>query len=153
MNRRNNRIRKHGFSAAQRDPEAYITATRGIGGVLASLWRRIQYDLGISGQRFEILLQDFLARAKKGMPTHRVGRHFTRGNLRRELEKETLTFKVFMKAMKLIRIKHVRLAVELTHSTGKITLHQTEIDLGSAEFNEALDNEEDAEGGSDKHED
>ena len=110
--------------------------------MLASLWRRIQYDLGISGQRFEILLSDFLSRAKKGMPSHRVGRHFTRGNLRRELEKETLTFKVFMKAMRLIRVVHVRLAVELTHSTGRKTLHQTEIDLGSAEFNEALDSDD-----------
>ena len=107
-----------------------ISATRGIGGILARLWRTILDDLQVKPNRFEMLLSDFINSAKRGVPEHRISRHFTRGNLRRELEQPTMTFKVFIKGMKFLKIARIRFAVELEHADGRTTLHQTAVDLG-----------------------
>ncbi len=127
--------RSFGIGNLHRDPTEYITKTSGVAGILASLWRRIQFDIGISGTRFEILLTDFINKAKRNSAgEHPVSRHFTRGNLRRELEKDKMTIKVFIKAMRLIRVKKISFIVELTHSDNKVTLHRTDVDLGSPEM-------------------
>jgi len=140
----------------QRDPEAWISETRGIGGILARLWRQINLDLGIGGNKFEILLTDFIAAAKRGIPAHRVSRHFTRGNLRRELEKNTMTFKVFVKGLRFLKITKLRLVVELTHASGRKTVHQTEVDLGGQHFQDEMKADmmnDEAHGETDKNED
>lgn len=133
--------RPHGLSNVMRDPDAWLGETRGTGGILAHLWRQITLDLAIGGNRFEILLTDFIAQAKRNVPANRVSRHFTRGNLRRELEKPTMTFKVFMKAMRLVKARKMKFSVELTHSNGRVTLHSTEVDLGGAQFTEDMMND------------
>jgi len=148
MNKRTKR--PHGLSSIQRDPDSWLAETRGTGGVLARLWRQINLDLGVGGNRFEILLTDFIASAKRNIPASRVSRHFTRGNLRRELEKNTMTFKVFMKALRFLKITKVKFAVELTHSNGKVSVHATEVDLGGQQIQEEMVNDT---RGSDKDED
>lgn len=117
-------------------PDKGVSATRGIGGILARLWRQILDDVNMKPNRFEVLLSDFITNAKRGIPEHRVSRHFTRGNLRRELEKDTMTFKVFMKGMKFLKIVKINFTVELQHQSGRKTLHQTTIDLGNPQLNE-----------------
>jgi hypothetical protein len=115
-------------------PDKGVYSTRGIGGILASLWRQVLLDVNMKPPRFEILLDDFINNAKRGIPEDRVSRHFTRGNLRRELEKETMTFKVFMKGMKFLKIVKINFAVELEHQSGRKTVHSRVVDLGNAQI-------------------
>ena len=110
-------------------PDGGISETRGIGGVLARLWRTIMLDLNISPNRFETLLSEFIMNARR-QSDNRIAKLFTRGNIRREFERPTMTFKVFMKGLKLIKVKKVRIAVELEFNSGRKTLHQTSVDLG-----------------------
>lgn len=125
--------RKYEMEKILTSPDKGISGTRGIGGILARLWRQILDDLNVSPNRFEILLSDFINSAKRGVPEHRISRHFTRGNLRRELEQPTMTFKVFIKGMKFLKIVRIRIAVELEHGSGRKTLHETSVDLGAAQ--------------------
>lgn len=108
-----------------------IADTRGIGGILARLWRQILRDINVRPSRFEMLLSDFINDAKRKVPDNRVSKLFTRGNLRRELERPTMTFKVFMKGIKMLNVAKIRIAVELEFGSGKKTLHQTVVDLGN----------------------
>lgn len=124
-------------------PDRGITETRGIGGILARLWRTILSDLNMQPGQFELLLSDFITNARRKIPDNRVSKLFTRGNLRREFEKPTMTFKVFMKGMKLLKVRKLRLAVELEFSTKRKTLHQVSVDLGDQQHGEDLFNAQD----------
>lgn len=107
-----------------------ISETRGIGGILARLWRTILFDRGVKSSLFEMLLTDFINSARKKIPDNRVSKLFTRGNLRRELERPTMTFKVLMKGIKLLKVVKLTVAVELEFANGSKSLHQTSVDLG-----------------------
>ena len=113
-------------------PDRGITETRGIGGIIARLWRTILSDLNIRPGKFEILLSEFIINAKSKVADDRVSKLFTRGNLRRELERPTMTFKVFMKGIKMLRVTRFKIAIELEFSSGKKTLHSTTVDLGES---------------------
>jgi hypothetical protein len=110
-------------------PDKGISQTRGIGGILARLWRETWQGLNMSPSRFESLLTDYITSANKKLPDDRVTLHLTRGNMRRELEKDTMTFKVFIKAMKFLKVQCLKVIVVLEHATGRKTSHQLDIDL------------------------
>ena len=116
-----------------------VEPVRGIGGVLASLWRNILIEIPIKPMQFEVLLNDFVEHAKRSIPENRVSKHFTRGNLRREFSNPTMTFKVFIKAMRFLKIKHITISVELRHSSGRKTLHQTAVDLGDSYLDDLIE--------------
>lgn len=118
-----------------------VEPVRGIGGVLAGLWRNILIDLPVKPMQFEVFLNDFVEHAKRSVPESRVSKHFTRGNLRREFSKPTMTFKVFIKAMRFLKIKHITINVELKHSNGKRTIHQTAVDLGNTSLDDMMESE------------
>lgn len=122
-----------------------VEPVRGIGGVLASLWRNILIEIPIKPMQFEVLLNDFVEQAKRTIPENRVSKHFTRGNLRREFSKSTMTFKVFIKAMRFLKIKHITINVELRHSSGRRTVHQTAVDLGDSYLDDLIENPTDDE--------
>ncbi len=86
---------------------------RGVGGSLAELFRTIQYDLGISGPRMEVLISEFIIAEKRRVPDNRVARFLVRGNIRRELDRPSMTFKVFIKMLKIIGVKIMDFGVEL----------------------------------------
>lgn len=136
MNKRNKR--QHGFDVRVRDP----AETRGIGGILAGLFRTILHENNVGGNKFEILLSDFINNARRGVMASRVKRHFTRGNLRRELEKGTMTFKVFMKGLRFMKIRFVTISVELTHASGRKSTHSAKVDLGGADIQAELVNDD-----------
>lgn len=117
-----------------------VEPVRGVGGVLAALWRNILIEVPIKPMQFENLLNQFVEHAKRSIPEHRVSRHFTRGNLRREFSNPTMTFKVFIKAMRFLKIKHITICVELQHSSGRKTIHSTAVDLGDAHLDDLVEN-------------
>lgn len=103
---------------------------RGVGGSLAELFRTIQYDLGISGPRMEVLISEFIINEKRNLPDNRVARFLVRGNIRRELERPSMTFKVFVKMLKIIGVKRLDFGVELDFGHDKPTqTHSVFVDL------------------------
>lgn len=103
---------------------------RGVGGALAELFRTIQYDLGISGPRMEVLISEFIINEKRNLPDNRVARFLVRGNIRRELERPSMTFKVFVKMLKIIGVKRMDFGVELDFGPDKPTQkHSVHVDM------------------------
>lgn len=103
---------------------------RGVGGSLAELFRTIQYDLGIGGPRMEVLISEFIINEKRNLPDNRVARFLVRGNIRRELERPSMTFKVFVKMLKIIGVKRMDFGVELDFGPDKPTQkHSVHVDL------------------------
>ncbi len=119
-------------------PSKCIDEIKGIGGILSKLWRLVLRDLNMEPARFELLLNDFIVNAKLKVPDNRVAKLFTRGNLRRELERPAMTFKVFMKGIKMLRVTHMRISLELTYSSGKQSITVTSVDLGNHKDNTEL---------------
>ena len=117
-------------------PDKGIHRTRGIGGILARLWRIMLDELKVSPNRFESLLTDFITDARRAVPDNRVTLHLTRGNFRRELSNDTMTFKVFVNAMKFLKIAQFKLVLVLVHTTGRQTLHTVDVDVGSVKIKE-----------------
>lgn len=123
-------------------PDKGISQTRGVGGILAKLWRVILHDLNINYPQFEQLLSNYIIASRASVEDNRIARLITKGNLRRAFERPSMTFKSFFKGMKLLRIKKIRIAVELTHHNNKTTLHEVSTDLNREEFSIANINKE-----------
>lgn len=108
-----------------------IGQTKGIGGVLAELWRKTLRDLNMPYGRFEFLCNQFVQRARLGLTDARVANYFNRGNLRRELAKPTMTMKVFIKALKVIDCTSMTISIELKHRGGDTSIHTHSVDLSA----------------------
>jgi hypothetical protein len=103
---------------------------RGVGGSLAELFRTIQYDLNISGPRMEVCISEFIIAEKRRIPDNRVARFLVRGNIRRELDRPSMTFKVFIKMLKIIGVKQMDFGVELDFGQNKTQQnHLVHLDL------------------------
>ena len=100
----------------------------GTGGFLAKLWSNIVGDLGITYNAMELKSATFMRNAKPGNIEANKQGYFNRGNLRREIIKPTMTFKVFVKVLRVINVKNVRLAIELTFHDNTKSLHQIDIE-------------------------
>lgn len=105
---------------------------RGVGGILAKLWRLILADMQMSPSRFEGLLTDYVRTLRKSSFENRVARLFTRGNLRREFEKTSMSFKVFVKGLRLLGVNELKIVVHLKMNSGRVTTHEVTANLGAA---------------------
>jgi hypothetical protein len=89
--------------------------------VLASLFRTILMDLGITAIRFEKLLDKYIIQAK--LPNNIKDASSQRGNLRKELLKTTMTWKVFIKGLMFLNVIKFDISVKLYHPNGRLTEH------------------------------
>src|SRR6187399_694377 len=90
-----------------------VEQTTGLGGILAHLWRKILYDLNVEAGRMDHCLTRFIDHARRSASDPSQAGNFNRGNLRRELARDSMTIKVFMKALRVLGVKKVRFVVEL----------------------------------------
>lgn len=105
--------------------------TGGTDSMLSALWRKIIFDLGIDGPRFLKYIQNYIENAK--LPYNLKDVSSVRGNIKKELESERMTWKVFIKGLLLINIEAVTLQVTLKHKSGRITQHERSIKLDFGE--------------------
>jgi hypothetical protein len=117
------------LTALLQDRSKGVHATKGIGGLMARLWRQILLDTSMELGKLEHLLQRHIERGRRAGTDPSIVNYYNKGNLRRELAKPTMTWRVFIKALRVIDIVHVRFAVELTHRGGKRTLHGIDVNL------------------------
>jgi C4-type Zn-finger protein len=127
-----------------RDPEYAVNKTTGVQGILARIWRTILRDKNMSPAAFETLLARSVINAKYAVgKDSRVAKFFTQGNLRRELVEPKMTFKVFMKGIKLLNAKKMTITIMLTSPSGKESIHSTTVDLGEVNNEDLLHDEND----------
>jgi len=63
-------------------------------------------------------------------PIHQKEKIVARSNLKKELlENEEMTFKVFIKGLKVLGLKKVRFSVEVTHPDNHVSSHGVTLDL------------------------
>jgi hypothetical protein len=107
-----------------------IGETRGVGGILADVWRKTLSTLNVPPPRFETMLNEYVANMRHLKGESRLAKVFTKGNLRREFEKPSMSFKVLMKGFKLINVVRVRISFELEFGSGAKCYVETSADLG-----------------------
>lgn len=98
-----------------------------VDGVLASLYRDIVSDLGITAARFNMLVDKYvLANAVNYNQRELISQ---KGNVKKELTKDVLSWKKFINGLVVLNIKKIKLTVELEHTNTKITRHSKTIIL------------------------
>lgn len=124
------------------NPSQAITEARGSGGVLVKLWASILQGEKVAEKgRLQSLLQDYVFELKNGAKENRYIKALSIGNLRREFERPTMTIKVLLKGLKVLKIVHVKFSAECTWKSGRKATYSTDVDLGAIHFSEGDDDE------------
>ena len=95
----------------------------GVSSVLASLYRNIQNGIGIDMGRFNQLLERYII--KSNIPTNIKEISSLRGNIKKELMKSSMTWKIFVKGLVFLNVRKFELTIKLHHANGNITEHKT----------------------------
>lgn len=103
--------------------------TQGAGGVLSRLWRQMLKDLGVNIQRWNDLMYNFVTDPRNGYPSNKRDQQSARGNLVKELARDQMTWKVFMKALRFLGVKDVTIAIECNFHNGRRSVHSTKVDF------------------------
>lgn len=120
-------------------PAKGIQETRGVGGILANVWRNIARDLNITPAKYDVLVTEFIVDARRKAANQENAKTLSKGNLKRELERPSMTFKVFMRALTMLKVLRVRITFELEHANGRKTVHSQLVNLAAkSEAREAL---------------
>lgn len=100
-----------------------VAQTGGIDSILAILFQKILFDLKIRENQFHRLMESFLMNPRNARMGDVKDRSRARGNLKKELFKSTMTWRVFVKAMRFLNIPKFELLVRLHHHNHQITEH------------------------------
>lgn len=92
-------------------------------GVLARFYRRILWDLDIKPTEMNKLVLQFLDDPRNGIPNNGKARSTERGNLIKELTRTEMTWKVFIKHLKLLRPTKLTLVIHAEWRSGLKSEH------------------------------
>ena len=107
------------------DPKLIVDDTRALyqtESVLASAFKDIMFKMGVNPQRFMQLISDYIIKAK--IPTNMKEVSSTRGNLKKELFKKAITWKVFVKGLAFLHVQRFTITIGLHHWRGDVTEHK-----------------------------
>lgn len=135
-------MKKFESSRIFKSDTAGIGETRGVGGILAEVWRKTQSAINLPPARFETMLNEYVSNLKHLKSESRLVKVFTKGNLRREFEKPTMTFKVLLKGFKLIGVVRLRVSFELEFQSGTKRYVETTVDLGRVDTATQMEHDE-----------
>lgn len=117
------------------DPRKEMHRARG---PLAKLYRRILWDLDIKPEQINALILKWLDDPKNAIPNNGKSRSTERGNIIKDLSKPEMTWKNFVKGIRLLRPQRVRFIVSIDWPSSLTSVHEIKL-IG-----------EDAEGGDDE---
>lgn len=141
-----NQIRRKGNSITRllSFPDKGINSTKGVGGILARLFRQMLYDLNVSGQTYGALLTTFLKDPANNGRDNSYDRSSDAGNFNKEFAKPQLTWKKFFMALRLLQFYDEGELIFRGKSriTGKITEHSVKFNLGDYNHLDNLDDRE-----------
>lgn len=119
-------------------PDKGISRTHGPNGILARLFRTILYDEGITPFKYMDFMDSFIRENQSGVPKNRVDLTSWRGNLTKELSHDRISWKVFCKALRFLRILRVEFKITAFWRDGHVSEHATYVELTSNESIKAL---------------
>lgn len=100
----------------------YTTAN----GILAALFYRMLGELNISLTAWGQLLNDFVSDSRNGLKDdNQKDKTSMRGNLTKEFGRLAMTWKVFIKGLKILQIVRFQITIEAVHGNGVVTKHTT----------------------------
>lgn len=100
------------------------------GGMLRKLLTKIYTDLNITPTRFHVLLQHYLEDPLNGVPQNSRSISSERSNTVKELKKPQISWKQFLRGMKIVRANRFTITITVHHSKDVKTEHSIEVDLG-----------------------
>lgn len=95
--------------------------------ILAHMFKDIMFKAGVTMTHFMRLIADYIIKAN--IPTNVKEISSTRGNLKKELFKSSITWKVFIKALSFLHVRRFTLGVYLHHQNGRITEHKRSVSI------------------------
>ena len=95
--------------------------------ILASIFRNILMDLGITATRFDKLLARYISNSL--IPVNIKESSSRRGNLKKELMKSSMSWKVFIKGLVFLNVKKFEISIRIFHDSDYITDHKRTIVL------------------------
>lgn len=95
--------------------------------LLAKMFKDVMFNTGITMTQFMRLLADYIHKTNTPINAKEVSS--TRGNLKKELFKPTISWKVFVKALAFLQVRRFTLGIYLHHPNGKITEHLQSVSL------------------------
>lgn len=119
--------------------------TGSVDSILASLFRKILTELNINTTRFNSIMEQHLISKQAAIPQNTKERSSARGNLKKELLKETMTWKVFCRGLRFLHVPKITLTITLHHTVKQPTIHTMLINLGDEHDGYDLTTEEDDE--------
>jgi hypothetical protein len=107
------------FEAIYKSKDYGASQTNGPAGVLSSMFRTVMQKLGVGPEKWGYLMRLYVQDPRNGVPDNDADRGSTRGNLSTALSNDYMTWKVFCRGLKFLRIRHVRIALELYTEDGQ----------------------------------
>ena len=95
--------------------------------VLAKMFNDLMFNTGVNTKHFMELVDDYIVKAN--VPTNLKDISYTRGNLKKELFKSAITWKVFIKGLSFLHVKRFTIGIYLHHYNGKVTEHKKSVNL------------------------
>lgn len=96
-------------------------------GPLAKLYRRILWDLDIKPEQINALILKWLDDPKNGIPNNGKSRSTERGNIIKDLSKPEMTWKNFVKGIRLLRPLRVRFIVSIDWPANLTSVHEIKL--------------------------
>lgn len=109
---------------------------------LAKLFRTILLERRITHQNVDHYLQRYLNDPNNYISKNSKDRSSERGNLLKQLGKDTITWKIFIKGLKLLRPRQVKFIIEFTGQDGDKTIHSVDLTGYISDPNEYMGDEE-----------
>lgn len=101
----------------------------GYGGVLSRLWCQMLKDLDVNIPRWNDYMHSFVTDPNNGFPPTKNGQTSARGNITKEFSRPAMTWKVFLKALRFLRVIRVEIAIKCHYLDRPPTTHGTEVNF------------------------
>ena len=98
------------------DDKKGIEEVKGPGGVLAYIVRSIWIKAGTRLGDLDHSITRFILNARRSSENKSVANYFNRSNLRREISKPAMTWKVFLRSLRVMEIASFKLIIEIRFS-------------------------------------
>lgn len=113
----------------------------GANGRLREMFGLITNGGNLTLSQISNLLRTYVEDPKNGVPQNRKDQTTERGNLAKQLDKDSMTWKTFIKGLQIFRIKRIKHTITVEWPNGRVTEHSQVIQLAAIE-EEENENEE-----------
>jgi hypothetical protein len=96
---------------------------------ISILFHDVLFEMNVNTSKFSSLIAEYIEKAN--IPSNIKEISSTRGNIKKELLKNTISWKVFIKGLMFLNVSRFDIGVSLHHTNGKITNHYRSVNLGT----------------------